>query len=92
MATEDTTEIVAGATLHYHEGRAEEPERVWEDNPFGSKYVTFRAVVDSVQGDYVELTTTTQPNGHVHAPDFGASMAKSKAVIESDPRWKLARD
>jgi len=54
---------------------------LWEDQP------RFTALVDRVQGDYVELTATTG-NSHPRTPDFGAEIALSASTLRDDPRWK----
>ena len=48
----------------------------------------FTAVVDRVEGDYVELTVATG-NDHPRTPAFGASLAKSLDTLKESDRWKL---
>lgn len=82
-------EVGGGTVLRYSERRGEPPGRVWPGNPFGSPYVRYWAVVDRAQGDYLELTVTRRHRGHVHAPEPGATLAKSRAVIQDDTRWEV---
>ena len=76
-----------GDTWQCDESRSDEPTHDWPDNPIGRRYVRFTAVVDSVQGDYVELTVT-RSNPHVGSPKEGAELAQSKAAMNSTDKWQ----
>jgi len=76
-----------GDTWECYEGRADDPDHDWPENPFGDRYVRFHAVVAEVHDDYVALTVTRR-NRHISAPEPTSEIAKSAKVLQSDPRWK----
>ena len=55
---------------------------LWESHP------RFRAVVDRVDGSYVELTVS-QSNDHPRSPEFGAEIATSTTQLTGQDRWRL---
>ena len=79
--------VSVGQTWGCNEARADlddvpEPHGVllWEPHP------RFRAVVDHVDGQYVELTVVGG-NDHPRTPEFGASVATSTDSLRGKPRW-----
>lgn len=79
--------IRAGVTWECDESRADDPDHEWDDNPIGSRYVRFTAVVDRVDGDLVELTVT-RSNPHHASPDPDAQLAKSVAKMRAEAKWE----
>lgn len=79
--------IRLGVTWECHEGRSDDPDHEWPDNPIGEQYVKFTAVIDTVDDDYVELTVT-RSNPHTASPDPGAEIAKSAQRMQSKPKWQ----
>jgi|AntDeeMinimDraft_5_1070356.scaffolds.fasta_scaffold07447_7 hypothetical protein len=87
-----STAVERGQTWACNEADAEdgtvpEPHDVplWEPQP------RFRAVVDHVDGSYVELTATSG-NDHPRTPAFGASIATTTTALRDKPRWSLVGD
>jgi len=79
-----------GDTWECYEGRADDPDHDWPENPFGDRYVRFHAVVAEVHEDYVALTVTRR-NRHISAPEPTSEIAKSAKTLEADPRWKRVK-
>lgn len=89
---ESSAEISRGDTWECNEARADpddvpEPHDVelWEPHP------RFRALVDRVQGDYVEMTVVSS-NSHPRSPEFGDHIAASAEKLQSQPRWRPVDD
>lgn len=82
--------IRPGTILECNEARADNPQHDFGANytGLGSRYVRFGAVVDRVQGDYVEATVTTR-NRHMKAPDPGDQLALSISAILEEDRWRI---
>lgn len=57
-------------------------ESMWADYP------QFRAVVDSVQDDYVELTVSGSDD-HPRSPDFGADVVETTTGLNDKTEWRL---
>ncbi len=75
-------EIKPGTTLKRTrriEGSATE---LWGDT------VRFTALVDSVQGDYIEATVT-RSNRHYRSPEFGSSLALSRENLIGSDKWAI---
>ena len=81
--------VECGQTWRCNEARAN-PEDVPEphDVPLWAPHPRVDVVVDSVQGDYVELTVTTG-NSHPRTPTHGAELVSTVETLTSDPRWSL---
>lgn len=79
--------IRPGVTWECDESRADDPNHEWPDNPIGSQYVRFTAVIDAVDDDYVELTVT-RSNPHTGSPDPGAELAKSADRMCFEAKWQ----
>jgi len=76
------TEIKPGTTLKHTKQFPGSETELWSDT------VRFTALVDSVQGDYIEATVT-RGNRHRQTPEFGSSLALSRGnLIESD-EWDI---
>jgi hypothetical protein len=81
--------LEAGDTLVCDESRGDDPRHDFGESGLGERFPRFCALVDRVQGDYVEATVTRR-NPHLKSPDPGAELALSAATIAADPRWRLA--
>jgi len=86
---EPADDVETGQTWRCDESRADsedvpEPHDVplWEPHP------RFTAVVDRVEGSYVELTAATG-NSHPRTPDFGAEIVSTVETLTNDPRWSI---
>ena len=86
----ERTEIQPGTSINCDESRANpdavpdpHTEAMWADYP------RFSAVVDHVDGDYVEATVT-RSNDHPRAPDHGCSLAKCKQELSESDRWAVS--
>jgi len=80
-----TAELSPGTSLKCNESReggAGSPTPLWGAHP------RFTAVVDRVQGDYIEATVT-RGNGHPRTPDFGAKLSLSKQQIQQGEKWRV---
>ena len=74
------TEIQPGTVIKHTRQIERSATELWSDT------VRFTALVDSVQGDYIEATVT-RGNRHYRTPEVGSELALSREnLIESD-KW-----
>ena len=78
-----------GDRIQCDESRADEPCHDFgaDYTGLGPRFVRFHALVDSVQGDYVEATVTRR-NPHMKSPEPGTHLALSLAKINDSSRWR----
>lgn len=84
-------ELTPGTRIQCDEARAENPRHDFGKSGLGERYPRFTALVDSVQGEYVEATVTRR-NPHARSPDPGAHLALSAAKIRDEARWRVEAD
>lgn len=84
--------VEAGQVWRCDEAQAD-PEDVPEphDVPLWEPYPRFDALIDRVEGDYVELTVAAG-NSHPRTPDLGAEIVSTIETLTGDPRWSLQDD
>lgn len=89
-ATEPTA-LSRGDRIQCDESRADDPRHDFgaDYTGLGPRFVRFHALVDSVQGNYVEATVTRR-NPHMKSPNPGTRLALSLTKIGDDPRWRRA--
>ena len=84
----ENSELTPGTRIQCDEARAESPQHDFSQSGLGEQYPRFTALVDSVQGEYVEATVTRR-NPHARSPDPGAELALSAAKIRDEARWRV---
>jgi len=80
--------IERGQTWQLNEAERTDPPAEPHSVAMWADYPRFSAVVDSVQGDYVELTVTMS-NDHPRSPTFGDTLAKSAERLTEQPEWMV---
>jgi len=80
-------EIERGTTLLCDESRGKNvpdghDKAIWSDHP------RFKALVDRVQGDYIEATVSSS-NDHPRTPEFGSELAVSKKSVAEKDVWSV---
>jgi len=78
--------IESGQVWRCDEAEADEPEAEPHDVDLWEPLPRFRALVDRVEDDMVELTAATG-NTHPRTPAFGADLVKTTETLQEDPRW-----
>ena len=76
------SDIEPGTALTHRRTIDGSATELWSDT------ARFHAVVDSVDGDYVEATVT-RGNRHYRTPDNGAGLALSRAQLADSEHWEV---
>lgn len=84
----ENSELTPGTRIQCDEAHAESPQHNFGQSGLGERYPRFTALIDSVQGEYVEATVTRR-NPHARSPDPGAHLALSAANIHDEARWRI---
>jgi hypothetical protein len=87
-ASTESNGLTPGVSICCNEARAESPRHDFGESGLGPRYPRFTAVVDSVQGEYVEATVARR-NPHARSPDPGAHLALSATTIRDEARWSI---